>query len=99
MTLRITSGTGMLFDKEAPDFPVARVAFNLMETDGTKYSKKKWWGDFSVGEELRHSGNFLISLENARKGEIIVIPNTESKTRKSTTWYYHFNGRGEMLKR
>jgi len=96
VSLRITTGIGTLYDKETPDFAVARVNFNLMETETTKYNKKKWWGDFSVNEELRHAGNFLISFEDARKGEVIVIPNTESQTRNSKTWYYHFNGRGGL---
>jgi hypothetical protein len=96
MSLRISTGIATLYDKETPDFAVARVNVNLMETESTKYSKKKWWGDFSVNEELRHLGNYLIGFEDARKGECIVIANTEASSKKSKTWYYHFNGRGGL---
>jgi hypothetical protein len=41
MSRRITTGSDTLFDKETPDFPVARINFNLMETEATKYTKKK----------------------------------------------------------
>jgi phosphoserine aminotransferase len=90
---------GTLYNKETPDFPVARINFNLMETESTKYNKKKWWGDFSLNEALKHGGNYLIGFEDSRKGECIVIPNTEARSAKSKTWYYHFNGRGALGKK
>jgi hypothetical protein len=96
MSIHISTGSGTLYNKETPDFPVARINFNLMETEATKYTKKKWWGEFSVGEELEHMGNYLIGFEDARKGECVVIGNTESSSRKNKTWYYHFNGRGGL---
>ena len=68
MSIRITTGSGTLFDKETLDFPVARINFNLMETEATRYAKKKWWGEFSLGEELKHIGNYLIGFEDACKG-------------------------------
>ena len=96
MSIHISTGSGTLYDKETPDFPVARINFNLMETEATKYTNKKWWGEFSVDEELKHMGNYLIGFEDARKGECIVIANTESSSKENKTWYYHFNGRGEL---
>lgn len=99
MALRITNGSGTLYDKETPDFPVARINYNLMETEATKYNKKRWWGEFSLDEELKHLGNYLIGFEDARKGECVVIANTESSSKKNKTWYYHFNGRGGLSRR
>lgn len=49
-----------------------------------------------MGEELKHMGNYLIGFEDARKGECVVISNTESSSKKNKTWYYHFNGRGGL---
>ncbi len=96
MSIRITTGAAALYDKETPDFPVARINYNLMETEATKYNKKKWWGDFSLGEELKHLGNYLIGFDDARKGGCVVIANTESSSRKNKIWFYHFNGRGSL---
>jgi hypothetical protein len=96
LSLQITVGVGTLYDKETPDFPVALVKFSLLETEATKYSKKKWWGDFSMGEELCHLGNYLITFEDARKGECVVIANTEFSSKKNKTWLYHFNGRSGL---
>ena len=96
MSIRITTGMGVLYDREMPDFPIARINFNLMETEATKYNKKKWWGDFSMGEELKHLGNYLIGFEDARKGECVIIANSDASSMKNKTWYYHFNGRSPL---
>jgi hypothetical protein len=99
MGIRITTGKGSLYDKETPDFPVAQINYNLMETEATKYTKKKWWGDFNLGDELKHMGNYLIGFEDARKGECLVIANTESSSKKNKVWFYHFNGRRSLDRR
>jgi hypothetical protein len=101
MTVRVTTGTGTLYDKDTPDLPLARITFNLLEIDATKYTRKKWWGDFNLGHELKHLGNYIIGFEDTRKGECVIIANTESGTNKNTTktWYYHFNGRGGLGRR
>jgi hypothetical protein len=96
MSVRITTGTGTLYDREMPDFAVANISFNLQETESNKYVRKKWWGDFSVQKELKHAENYIISFEDARKGECVVIPNTESSSKKNRIWFYHFNGRSGL---
>ena len=99
MSVHVTTGIGKLYDKEAPDFPVASINFNLLETEANKYVKEKWWGDFSVGGELKHAGNYIIHFADSRKGECIVIPNTESSSKKNKTWFYHFNGRSGLSRK
>ncbi len=99
MGIRFANGQGNLYDKETPDFPAARLGYQLTETDATKYTKKRWWGDFSTGDELKHLGNFYIEFEDGRRGECVVIANTEASSRKAKTWYYHFNGRGALSRK
>jgi hypothetical protein len=96
MSIHFANGFGHLYEKETPDFPVARVSYQLTETDATRYTNKRWWGDFSTSEALKHPGNYYIEFEDARRGECIVIPNTESSSKKAKTWHYHFNGRGAL---
>lgn len=96
MGLHYNNGFGHLYDKEAPDFPTARINYQMMETDATRYTKKKWWGDFSTGDELKHLGNFIIDFEDSRRGECVVIANTDVSSKKARAWYYHFNGRGAL---
>ena len=90
---------GALYDKETPDFPVARINFSLMETDSSKYTKKKWWGEFNSSEKLRHLGDFLIGFDDSRKGVCIVMANTEATSKATKIWYYRFNGRGALGKK
>ena len=83
----MTSGTGTLYDNEMPDFPVAKISFNLLETEENKYVKKKWWGDFSAVSELKHAGNYIIGFEDSRKGECVVIPNTEASSKRTRSGF------------
>jgi len=99
MTVRFSNGLGHLFDKETPDFAIAKINYQLTETDPTKFSKRRWWGDFSTGDQLKHSGNFYIEFEEGRRGEIVVIPDTEASSKKAQTWYYHFNGRSSLSRK
>ena len=95
MALHYSNGVGRLYDKEI-EKPVATVKYQLIETDPTKYTKKKWWGDFSTNREIKRLGNYIIELEDRRKGECIISPNTEVKKGRSSRYYYHLNGRGKL---
>jgi hypothetical protein len=99
MSIRFNNGSGQVFPKETPETPLARITYKLTETDATKYTKKRWWGDFSCGEEIKRLGNFFIEFEDGRRGECAVIANTEDATDKAQIWYYHFNGRGALSRR
>ena len=98
MTVRFANGIGYLFQKETPDFPVERISYQLTEMDATAYTKKRWWGDFSTHEELKHSGNYLIEFEDKRRGECVVIADAEASSKKAKIFYYHFNNRGPLTR-
>jgi hypothetical protein len=87
MNVQVTSGTGTLYDKEMPDFPVAKISFSLLETEANKYVKKKWWGDFSAVSEPKHAGNYIIGFEDSRKGECVFIPNTEASSKRTRSGF------------
>ena len=93
MAIHYSNGVGRLYDKEM-DKPVAEVKYQLIETDPTKYTHKKWWGEFSSVRQIKQSGNFILELEDSRKGECVIIANTQMK--KGTVHHYHFNGRGKL---
>jgi hypothetical protein len=99
MGIHINSGFGNIYDKETPDFPSARINYKLLETDASKYTHKKWWGEFNTNDELKHLGNYFIEFEDNRRGECIVIANSEVSSKKAKTWYYHFNGRGALSRK
>ena len=100
MGIHFNNGQGRLYDKDSQE-PLARIDYQLIETDATKYTRKKWWGEFSTGEEIKRLGNYTIEFDDSRRGECVVMANTpdrprEQKERQNTQRHYHFNGRGVL---
>ena len=95
MGIHYGNGLGLLYDKEI-EKPIAKVSYQLIETDPTKYTKKKWWGEFSTSKELRRTGNYTIELEDGRKGDCVVFTNSELKQGHASHYFYHFNGRSTL---
>ena len=94
MALHFSGGIGTLYDMKINQ-PIAKISYQLIETDPTQYSKKKWWGEFNSNKAIKESGTFRIELEDGRKGECIVSVNVKSKG-IAAHHHYHFNGRGKL---
>ena len=43
MAIRYSNGSGRLHDKEL-ERPIAEIQYQLLETNPTRYTTKKWWG-------------------------------------------------------
>jgi hypothetical protein len=100
MAIHYDNGIGQLYIKEGKR-PIAQIKYKLIETDPTKYTKKKWWGEFSTSreiKEIRDTITFRIEFENGRDGDCVVWADTESKKGRSSQqqYSYHFNGRGKL---
>ena len=102
MALSYSNGTGSLIDKEL-DVPIADIQYQLTETTPTKYTPQKWWGEFSSRRELKKLGNYVLELEDGRKGTCVVgssnMPGTTLKRGPARRYYYSFHGRGALGKR
>jgi len=100
MAIHYSNGLGQLYDKDNKQ-PIAQVNYRLIETDPTKYTKKKWWGEFHTSKELKElkeSVIFRIEFEDSRDGVCAVWVNTEARDDAGSKYHYnyHFNGRGKM---
>ena len=95
MAIHYSNGVGKLYDKEM-DKPVAEVKYQLIETDSTKYAPKKWWGEFSTNREIKRLANYVIELEDSRKGECVITTNAQAKGKAVSRHHYRFNGRGKL---
>ena len=95
MGLHYSGGIGMLYEKEL-DQPVAKISYQLIETDATKYSKKKWWGELYASKDIKRTGVLRIELEDSRIGECVVWTSSDLKKGSATQHHYHFNGRGRL---
>ena len=100
MAIHYSNGIGRLYNKESKQ-TFAQISYRLIETDPTKYTKKKWWGELSTSKELkdlRESNIFRVEFEDGRDGDCVVWVNTEAQDNAVSKYshHYHFNGRGKM---
>ena len=98
MAIHYSNGLGQLYDKETKQ-PITQVSYRLIETDPTKYTKKKWWGELSSAKEIKETKDsviFRIEFEDSRDGECAVWVNTEADSETAQRFNYHFNGRGRL---
>ena len=95
MALKYSSGFGRIYDKEAGKI-IDEVRYQLVETDQTKYTKKKWWGEFSTKQKIDRPGNYIIEVDDGRKGECIVSTNADGRKGLVSLYHYRFYGRGKL---
>ena len=97
MGIYYSNGFGKLYDKEAGE-AIADVKYQLIETDPTKYTAKKWWGQFSTNIEIKRLGNYAIEFDDGRKSDCVIFTNTEMEEGLASNYYYRFYGRGRLGK-
>jgi hypothetical protein len=98
MAIHYSSGFGKLYDKETGE-TILNINYQLIETDQTIYTNKKWWGEFSVKQEIELDSMYIIEFADSRKGECIVTTDSERKPEREKTasnHYYRFYGRGRL---
>ncbi|MEL7562330.1 hypothetical protein [Dehalogenimonas sp. 4OHTPN] len=94
MTVRYQGGSARLYAKDV-EKPVADVRYQMMLTQATKFTRIKWWGDFSSGKELKTLGEFIIEFDDGTRGEIVVF-SSGAASNKNGRFQYSFNGRGRL---
>ncbi len=97
MAIHYSNGVGKLYEKES-DNPIAEAKYQLIETDPTKYTRKLWWGEFTTTRQIKKLGNYILELEDSRKGECVVSTNAAEGKKLSVRYHYRFNGRGKLGK-
>ncbi len=99
MGLHYSSGIGKLYDKEAEKV-ITEVKYQLIETDPTKYTHKKWWGEFTTNQKIKKLSDFIIEFEDCRAGGCYVSVNADrGEVRRASLHYYRFYGRGKLGRR
>ncbi len=98
MAIHYNSGVGKLYEKESNN-PLAEVKYQLIETDPTKYTRKLWWGEFTTIRQIKKLGNYILELEDSRKGECVISTNASDRKKLLTQYHYRFNGRGKLGRR
>jgi len=98
MAVHYSNGFGKLYDKDT-GVAILNINYQLIETDKTIYTNKKWWGEFSTKQEMEPVSTYIIEFADSRKGECIVTTNLEGirgGERIASNCYYRFYGRGKL---
>jgi hypothetical protein len=104
MAIHYSSGFGKLYKKDTGE-TILDINYQLVETDQTQYTNKKWWGEFSSKQEIKSVSTYIMEFNDGRRGECIVTinPDISDKRRKgeklASHYYYRFNGRGKLGRR
>jgi len=104
MGIRYSSGFGKLYKKDTGE-TILDINYQLVETDQTQYTNKKWWGEFSSKQEIKPVGTYIMEFNDGRRGECIVTINPDISERRrkgeklASHYYCRFNGRGKLGRR
>ncbi|AKG53875.1 hypothetical protein DGWBC_1222 [Dehalogenimonas sp. WBC-2] len=94
MSIRYNGGTARLYSKDT-EKSVADIRYQMMSTEATRFTRMRWWGDFSANKELRTLGDFVMEFEDGSRGEVFVY-SSGAPQGKSGRFLYTFNGRGRL---
>ena len=97
MALHYSGGFGTLYDKNIGQ-PIARINYQIMETDATGYTKKRWWGEFHTHKKIKNVGIYRIELEDGRGGDCAIWTKEDTSQNDAYQYHYHFNGRSRLGK-
>ena len=68
MGLHYCGGIGTVYDKEL-EKSIGSVDYQMIETDATKYTRKRWWGEFYSNRKIKKTGVYRLELEDGRGGD------------------------------
>lgn len=94
MSIQYSGGIARLYAKDI-EKPVADIRYQMMSTQGTKFTRMRWWGDFFSSKELKTLGEFVMEFDDGQRGNVIVFATGVPQT-KSGRFQYSFNGRGQL---
>jgi hypothetical protein len=95
MTVRYQGGSARLYAKDI-EKPLADVRYQMMMTQATRFTRMRWWGDFSANKELKTLGEFTMEFEGGTRGDVFVYASGAPQGSKSGRFQYSFNGRSKL---
>ena len=97
MSEQFISGTGKLYDAGGKQI-INIVKYQIWERFQTEHTFGEWWGELVVGNIIWPLGEYVIELEDGRRGKIIItsIGNTFLQSGQ-TIYNYPFQGSGLLI--
>jgi hypothetical protein len=75
---------------------VSDVVYHVSESLETEHTERKWWGGFTF-HRLIAPGEYIIELEDGRKGTCFLRVNMQAGRGLITIYRYSFQGSGSLV--
>jgi hypothetical protein len=95
MSTDVLRGTGSIRSSDGKEF-VATIIYQLWEKPETESNNKEWWGSFTH-DRLIKSGEYIIELEDGRKGTCHVRGRLQWTRGMATVYPHSFQGGGSLI--
>jgi len=92
--MQIINGTGKLYEADGKQ-PIALINYRIWEKPQTDHALGEWGGEFTIDRIIWPSGEYIIELENGRKGTCL-IDIEQSITGCPTIYRYSVKGCSEL---
>jgi hypothetical protein len=92
MSTDILRGAGSLRASDDKGF-VAAITYQLWEKPRTEATPGEWWGNFTL-DHIIDSGEYIIELEDGRKGTCSIRANISRVRGLGNIYRYNFQGSG-----
>jgi hypothetical protein len=88
----VCNGTGTLYDVDEKE-TLATIAYRIYRNPATEQKREEWWGGFSLSAPLAELEEYLLELEDGRRGNCAVSLRSVSRLSESLI-FYHYDIRG-----
>lgn len=96
MITYISNGTGTLFDT-VDERALATVDYRICRIPAHEGKAEEWWGRFALTQPVPDLAEYLIELEDGRKGACILARGKSHQMLGSDTYHhYELTGIGEL---
>lgn len=84
----VCNGTGILYDVGEKE-TLATIAYRIYRNPATEQRGEEWWGGFALGAPLTELKEYLLELEDGRKGNCTVNLRSVSRLSESLVFYHY----------
>ena len=93
--MQVITGTGKLCDAEGKEV-IAIVDYQVWEKPQTEYALGEWGGEFTMDRVIWPSGEYVIELEDGRKGTCLIDLEQSVHRGCPIIYRYGLEGRGVL---
>ena len=94
--MQVINGTGKLYDAEGKKV-IAIVSHQIWKKPQTEHALGEWGGDVTIDRIIWPSGEYILELEDGRKGTCRIDIEQQSVTGCPVIYRYGLKGSGALI--